>query len=793
MGSRFSSLLPLLVCTLLTACGSPEERSANYLEKAEALFAQEDYVTARIEAQNAAQIEPRNADVRYLLAQIEETEQNFRKSIGHLQVAVDADPNHLKSRLKLGNYYILAKATELATEQAEAAIKLAPDNAEAMLLQSRIHYLNEDIETAMKEVDAALTNDPTLIDALTFKAGLIIANGETDAALQLIQSGINTANPDDVKKLRQFRVLILVSAERHDAIETDLKTLAADYPDDESFPLALAQLYVSQKRLDEAEVIYRSYIDQDSQDVQRRLAFVRFMGAQHGPEAAESELKGFVADLPETLELHLALGQLYESLEKQDEALATYEQIGTTEPKSTVGLAARNRIAIIRIQQNDPDEAKAVIAAILNDEQDNSDALMVRAAFSYTEKRFDDTITDLRTILRTLPDSERALLLLARSHSAGNSLELAQDAYRRLIELNPEHPVASAELAELLAQSGDVPKAEEVLREQLATTPEDRRAASSLIQALLLQGDVEAAETEARTMLDLGDDTGLAEFQLGRVLQAKQSSQQAVAAYRAALEKNPEAPEPLQGLIAILTSEGQPEKAVTFLLAHLDQYPTQLPPRILLAAVYAQQGKIESAAELFEETISLQPKATRAYAALATLYPNDPARRLDIYKRGVNANPQDVISNMLLAGEYERNNQFEDAIKIYENLLVKDRNDVLAANNLAALLLDYRSDPADHARALDLAKQFEISDQAALLDTLGWAYYRNGDYINATRILEKAVAGNDKVGLLHYHLGMALLKANRPEEGRSALEQALSLAENDFPGIEEARAVLKQL
>ena len=114
-------------------------------------------------------------------------------------------------------------------------------------------------------------------------------------------------------------------------------------------------------------------------------------------------------------------------------------------------------------------------------------------------------------------------------------------------------------------------------------------------------------------------------------------------------------------------------------------------------------------------------------------------------------------------------------------------------NNLAALLLDYRFDAADHVRALDLARRFEISDEAALLDTLGWAYYRNSDYMNATRFLKKAVAKNDKVGLLHYHLGMALLKVNRLEDGRNALEQSLSLAENDFPGIEEARATLKQL
>ncbi len=793
MVSRFSSIFPLMICLLLAACGSPEDRAANYLKKAEALYEQEDYVTARIEAMNAAQIEPRNADVRFLLAEIEEKENNFRKAIGHLQVAIDADTNHLESRIKLGNYYIMAKAADLATEQAAAAVKLAPDDPNALLLQARVDFMNKNIDAAMQGVDAVLARDPKLVDAIIFKAGLYMAKGDTDDAEKLVQENIKSVDADGTKKLRQFRILLLVQGERFAEIEADLKALAADYPDEDSFPLALAQLYVTQKRIDEAETIYRDYIEKDPKDAKRRIAFVRFIGAQHGTEAAEKTLQQYVADLPDSMELQLALGQLYEGLKKQDDALATYQKIADTDPKSPIGYAARNRITAIRIQQNDLESAKAVIESILTDDQDNADALMLRAAFAYTGQRFDDAVTDLRTVLRVTPDSERALLLLAKSHSAANNPELAQDAYRRLIELNPAHPAASAELAELLARGGDVPMAEEVLREQLAAAPEDRRTASSLIQALLLQGDVEGAETQARTMLDLGDETGLAEFQLGRVLQAKKSSQQAIDAYKAALEKSPNAPEPLQGLVAVLINDDRPDEAIKFLRAHLEKYPTQLAPRLLLAAIFTQQGKTEAAAEQYEEIISLQPNATRAYASLASLYPDDPSLRRSIYQRGIDANPEDPAVNLLLAGEYERAGQIEEAIKIYEKILGNNANNIMAANNLASLILDYRSDKESYERALELSKGFEDSNQGALLDTLGWAYYRNGNYDHAIRLLEAAVAANDGIALLHYHLGMALTKAGMVQRGRDALKKSLSMTEDEFPGIEDARATLEQL
>ena len=793
MDSKLYSFLPLLVCTLLVACGTPEERAAEYLAKAEALYEQDDYVTARIEAMNAAQIEPRNADVRFLLAKIEEQDQEFRKAIGHLQVAIDADPTHLESRIKLGNYFILAKAYEPAAEQANAAIELAPDDARVLLLHARVHFLNDERDMAMKQIDAALTKDPELVEAIMFKAGLVMADGDIDRSMQLIQDAIDSADKEGIKQLRKFRILILRSAERYDEIEADLKQLAADFPDEESFPLALAQLYVMQERSDEAEAIYQAHVARDPQDIQRRIAFTRFIGAQNGPEAAKETLQGYVDELPESMELQLALGRLHEALEEQDEAFAIYEQIAGKDPKSESGLAARNRMAAIRITQNKLDEAKAIIESILADAQDNPDALMIRAAFSFTDKRYDEAVTDLRMVIRSRPESERALLLLARSHNARNNRELAQDAYRRLIELNPAHPDASSELAELLARSGDIPMAEDVLRDQLAADPEDRRAASRLIQALLLQGDIEAAEKQARTMLDFEDDTGLAEFQLGRVLQAKQSSQQAINAYKSALKKNPAAPEPLQGLVAILVNADRSDEAVKYLRTHLEKYPEQLAPRLLLAAVFTRQGKIEAAAEQYEDIISLRPNATRAYASLAALYPDDAKKRRDIYQRGIDANPKDQSLNLLLASDYERSGQVDEALRVYEGIIINAPNNQIATNNLAAILLDFRSDTESHQRALKLAKPFEDSDRAELLDTLGWAYYRNGDYGNAIRLLEVAVDKEIEIALLHYHLGMAFVKAEMTSRGREELKQSLSLAEEPFIGIEEARATLEKL
>ena len=89
--------------------------------------------------------------------------------------------------------------------------------------------------------------------------------------------------------------------------------------------------------------------------------------------------------------------------------------------------------------------------------------------------------------------------------------------------------------------------------------------------------------------------------------------------------------------------------------------------------------------------------------------------------------------------------------------------------------------------------RFEGSDSAALVDTLGWAYYRNGDYRKAIPFLEKSVSLADEVPVLHYHLGMAYFRNQNPIRAREELEESIDLAQGDFPGIEEARAVLGEI
>ena len=114
-------------------------------------------------------------------------------------------------------------------------------------------------------------------------------------------------------------------------------------------------------------------------------------------------------------------------------------------------------------------------------------------------------------------------------------------------------------------------------------------------------------------------------------------------------------------------------------------------------------------------------------------------------------------------------------------------------NNLAMLLVRPGADPARLARARDLVRRFEGSDQWVLLDTLGWVQLRNGEAEQALVTLEKAASLIEPTPAeVRYHLGMAYVALGRQDEAKTQLTRALETTDR-FPGMDEARATLETL
>jgi tetratricopeptide (TPR) repeat protein len=142
-----------------------------------------------------------------------------------------------------------------------------------------------------------------------------------------------------------------------------------------------------------------------------------------------------------------------------------------------------------------------------------------------------------------------------------------------------------------------------------------------------------------------------------------------------------------------------------------------------------------------------------------------------------------------LAEIHDRRGNVDEAIAVYSGMLEKNPNNLVAANNLASLLVDRKGDPASIKRAIEIASRFENSDQPVYVDTLGWAQYKAGNIQKAVELLKRAADKAPDIPVIRYHLGLAYQQQGDKAAARTNLEAALKRAPN-FPEADSARAAL---
>jgi tetratricopeptide (TPR) repeat protein len=791
MYARTSLLTVVAVALLLAACGSPDQRAAEYLVKAQELYDAGDYVKARLQAQNAVQVVPKNPKARYLLAQIAEQDKDYQKMFGHLVAAVEGDPNNVEARLKLGSLYFLGQSWEEAAKQAAELLKLAPNDARVHLLKARMLIQQGDRPAGVAEVATALKLDPDNVEGILLQSAAA-AFESLDKGLAIIDAAIKRLPPEKNRQLRELRVVLLAQSKRTDEVEAGLRALSKDYPEEQNYQFQLANFYVGQGRVDEADQLLKSLAEADPTNAEKQLDYVKFLASKRDTTKAEAALKVFIRQNPDSPKLQLALGELFEVSKQADEAREVYAGLGERAPKSVEGIAARTRVAAIDLRAGKPDAGRAAIDSILKDVPDDANALLLRAGLRFTDGKYDDAIGDLRIVLRKEPKNDRALLLLAQSYVRKNDPVLAKDTYRRLLEVAPESPEGLQQLAGLYAADKDYEEAEALIRKRLASQPDDLVASGRLVEILMAQGLTAKAEEEARRMTALANQTGVGDFSLGRVLAQKKDYDAAADSFRKSVAARSGDPLPLEGLVNSLLAGNKKGEAITVLNEQLDNSQNQLFAKFLLGGIYGREGDPAKAEAYLEDVLKEKPDSVVAWTALAAIY-KDREARIRVYERALKAVPGNTDISMLLATDLEQSGRFDSAIALYEGLVKANPKFEPAINNLAALLLDQRTDKASHARALELAQALVKTENPAMLDTLGWAYYRAGQYPQAVSVLERVVAKAGQYPVFRYHLGMAYLKAGNSVGAKQQLAEAVGKAQSDYPGLAEARATLEKL
>jgi tetratricopeptide (TPR) repeat protein len=406
-----------------------------------------------------------------------------------------------------------------------------------------------------------------------------------------------------------------------------------------------------------------------------------------------------------------------------------------------------------------------------------------------------DAVQAFRTVLHDQPELATVHFLLGQAYLLTGENNLAKESFEHAVALYPGQVDARRSLAALESQSGRHQQARARLEDLLKQRPNDLAALDMLMMVDLVTKNWVEAERTLNRLRAVSKDSVVAFMAEGRLRQAQGQLDQASAAYERATTLAPNDPGPLLSLVNLDVAQSHADRAQARLYALLAVQPDHLFGHGLLGEVLALSGHPLEADAQFREACRVNPKWITPWLDWGGLWltQKQPDQAVQVIQTGLKANPDSEELHMLLASTYSIQGQIDPAITAYDGALRLNPRNVLAANNLAVLLVDYKGDSQSLQKAFVLSHDFEKEAPYPLfLDTLGWVRFKMGQQEEALRLMRDAVAKSPEVPTLNYHLGMAFYQSGKTAEARAYLSKALKSAEA-FQGRQEAEQIMSQM
>ncbi len=346
------------------------------------------------------------------------------------------------------------------------------------------------------------------------------------------------------------------------------------------------------------------------------------------------------------------------------------------------------------------------------------------------------------------------------------------------------------------------------------------------------------AETAYRALVAGGDPGGLASLNLGLFLERSGRAAEAAPIYARAMAREPDdkgllaardrlaahrpppppptlrhmAAEALAAPAALLAMQKQEEAALAYLRLALRLDPTDDEAWILVGDVLADLGDVAGARAAWLTPKLGSQAAAAARAKLAWSYQGEgqTEKALAIARTTAAATPGDPIAATALAELLRAAKQYDASIQVLDPLIAR-QGDKPDWRLLYMRAVDYQESQRwpraeqDLSRALTVApdepellnflgyawidrgerltqalamikKAVSLEPRSgAMVDSLGWGYYRLGDYADAVRQLEAAVALEAGDPDINDHLGDAYWRVGRVTEARYQWRRVLTL------------------
>jgi len=729
----------------------------DYFKSGKDYYDKQKYAEASVQLLNAVQKDPQNRDAHYLLALSYLSQRNINAAAQQLVSLLEYYPDDVEANIRLGNLYLAGGGSNSdyfrkADEIAKKILSKDPRNVAALILAGNASAGLRDYGTSVDLFEKAVGLDPRN-SAAYISLGTAQAIQKNFPAAEQAFLKAREANPKDKNVLIALGSYYRTIGQL-DKAEAIFKDALTAYPHDKDIYVQVMEFYNQIGRFEEVERILQNAQSASPKDPTPSLILAGFYEARKRTPDARKLLFALKKDFPENLDV--------------------------------AGKLAGNLLS------DDPVRARTEIDQILKAEPSNPTGQLLLGQLQFNAGQYDaveQTFGKNSTVNSAFPQAEFLLGQVALKNGKNDE---ALDHFQKSLAASNSYLPARAALAELLMSKGKFADSRAEVRKMLEAQP-------GFIPALLLDATLDLAEKkygDAEPKLALlvkeQPNNPLVHRQMAFYYDSRGKTADAEKSLLRALDIQPDSEKGLQDLTQFYMRTKQTDKAIQKLNSVPDEKKHAFHYE-LLGLVYAQTGSYADSERAYRMALKVDPSNRNSVGYLVSLYLqnsrlDEGLKELDVL---IQQNPSNAGAYTVKGMIYEQQGKIEDAKQNYVQALKADPNFETAGNNLAFILAEQGKDLNIALGWAQMARKKQ-PESPGIADTLGWVYYKLGNYLLARDQLQFAVGKQPDNGVFQYHLAM-IYKGNKQfPEAQTALRKALN-SPKDFKEKSLAQAALKEI
>jgi tetratricopeptide (TPR) repeat protein len=752
------ALIAALITTVFSGCSrDPNIRKQNLLQKGQQYFAKGKYREAGIEFVNAIKIDDTYAAAHYQLGQTYLKLQKWPGAFQEFTRTLELEPGNYKARVDLAKLAIETGDLQQAREQSDLLLQQRPNDSQSHFVAANLLAAQAKFAPAIDEMQKAIALSLNSWDLYMNLALMQLKNHQPDAA------------ESNFKK----------------AVELNPKELNAS--------MMLGMYLQSRGRYAEAESEFRRTISIAPRSVDARAALVRLYLAEGKRSEAEAFLKQVKQDFPDNSIGYRMLGDFYFTNGDAEKATSEYASLYQQHPKDAD--VKKNYVELL-IMTKQLDRATNINNEILKSSPSDNAALTYRGQLQLLSGDPNGAVETLQNSIKNDPKHAAAHYQLGLAYQALGNLQNAESEWREAIRINPDMLEAQRTLALSAMRTGDMNTLEQAATQMIALQPNKPEGYALRSISYTNQKKYSSAEPDIQKTIEVAPNSQLGYVQLGNLEFLKKSYIAAARAYRQGLDRDPESTDALRGLMNTFLAQNQVDLAVAVANEQISKAPANSTFYDLLGTTLFRARKDFSGAETaLSKAIQLDPKNFDARIKLVQLQAKkgDLNQAIATCQQATKDQPSMPEFYVLLGNLYQSKQDWSGAKAAFEKARELRPGDPVVVRSLADVLLESGGN-LDEALALAQSAQRSMPGSPETADTLGWVYYRKGEYVLALTLLQQALKLQQNHDLpdsadIHYHLGLTYEKTAHPALARQHLERALKIN----PDYSAASDIKKQL